>query len=382
MNIQKFENQLATLKKTSNLRKLIISEKSGYTISQADRNYVDLSSNDYLGLASNEQLHKSFIQKNEQYPPQWGSCSSRLLSGNPAVAASLEDKIAKDYNKEAALVFNSGYHANVGILPALSDSKDLILADKLVHASMIDGMRLSSAKSMRYRHNDLNHLENLLQKYRNDFDNVFLVTESIFSMDGDKAPLQELIALKKKYALTLYLDEAHAVGVRGAKGLGLAEEEGCLQDVDILVGTFGKALASVGAFAVTPSIVKEWLTNTMRSLIFSTALPPINFQWTLHAWEYMLKANKERENLRRLHQHIVNSVTITEKNYTHIIPVPCQDAEACLGLSQNLRSSGFLCLPIRYPTVPKGSERIRISLQANIPKEEIIRFSKALQKWL
>lgn len=382
MDTKKFEQQLKHLKKTYNLRELIATEKRQFRIVQEGICYTNLSSNDYLGLASQVELQRSFQKKYALNKQHWGASSSRLLSGTPPIAIALEGEIAKDYGKQVALLFNSGYHANIGILPALTTTKDLIIADKLVHASMIDGMRLSSARCMRYRHNDLTHLEALLQKYRSNYENVFLVTESIFSMDGDKAPLKKLVELKKNYKLSLYLDEAHAVGVVGNKGLGLAAQEGCLAEIDILVGTFGKALASVGAFVVCNQVIKKWLINTMRSFIFSTSLPPVNILWTTHMWEYGKKAQQERDSLKNLQQLLADSLGISQQNHSHIFPIPCKNAEDCLQLSAHLRTEGFFCLPIRFPTVPKGKERIRVCLQAGIPPQEIIRFSKAVNAWL
>ena len=187
------------------------------------------------------------------------------------------------FGAESALLFNSGYHANTGILPAVSDTRTLILADKLVHASLIDGIRLSSAKCIRYRHNDLAQLRRLLEENHGMYEKMIIVTESIFSMDGDEADLQALVRLKHDYSnLLLYVDEAHAFGARGEKGLGCAEEQNCINDIDFLVGTFGKAAASAGAYIVCRQTIREYLINKMRTFIFTTALPPVNIQWT--AW--------------------------------------------------------------------------------------------------
>ena len=183
--------------------------------------------------------------------------------------------------------FNSGYHANTGILPAVSNAQTLILADKLVHASLIDGIRLSSAKCIRYRHNDASQLQRLVSENHNLYAQIIIVTESIFSMDGDKADLCALVRLKKSYSnVLLYVDEAHAFGVRGEKGLGCAEEQDCINDIDFLVGTFGKAIASAGAYIVCRQVIREYLINKMRTFIFTTALPPVNIQWT--AWVLQL----------------------------------------------------------------------------------------------
>ena len=211
--------------------------------------YLNFSSNDYMGIAGDAELRRRFY---EQYPdcstPELAqsSASSRLLTGNTPAYTRLEETLSKLYNNRAALVFNSGYHANIGILPALAHSGDLILSDKLNHASIIDGMRLCDAEFRRYPHLDLGQLEKQLAARRAAFRRVFLVTESVFSMDGDAADLARLVELKKKYDCILVVDEAHSVGVRGPRGTGLAAELGVADEVDVLIGTFGKAFGSTG----------------------------------------------------------------------------------------------------------------------------------------
>ena len=220
---------------------------------------INLSSNDYLGLNSDDKLRNLFLEKKSASNLKFSAVSSRLLTGNSSEYNILENTILKAYNREACLIFNSGYHANIGILPCLAGKKDLLLADKFVHASIIDGMQLSKAEILRFNHLDYSHLENILEKKRSDYDKVFIVSESIFSMDGDKADMMRLVEIKRKYNCILYFDEAHALGVYGSNGLGYAEECNLLADCDILVGTFGEALASVGAFVVCDSIIKEYI---------------------------------------------------------------------------------------------------------------------------
>ena len=233
-----------------------------------------------------------------------GSRSSRLLTGNCYYYSILENLLSGSYEREAALVFNSGYHANIGILPALVTKNDLILADKLVHASIIDGIRLSDSTIIRYRHNDMQQLEYILEKQRKNHEHVFIVTESVFSMDGDTADLKKLVELKKKHNTFLYVDEAHAIGVFGDKGLGLCEKENLIDQIDFIVGTFGKALASQGAFLVCDHIIREYLINTMRPLIFTTALPPFSLHWTICSLQQIIKMKAERENLLSLSRYL------------------------------------------------------------------------------
>lgn len=253
------------------------------------------------------------------------SSSSRLLTGNFSIYDRLEQQLADDFGTEAALTFNSGYHANTGILPAVSNTHTLILADKLVHASLIDGIRLSAAKCIRYRHNEYNQLERLLQVNHSEYERIIVVTESIFSMDGDEADLRELVRLKKQYPnVLLYVDEAHAFGVRGQRGLGCAEEQDCINDIDFLVGTFGKALASAGAYIVCRKVIREYLINKMRTFIFTTALPPVTVQWTSFMLERLAGFRQRRETLRFLSNQLREA--LKNKGYdcpstSHIVPL-------------------------------------------------------------
>ena len=196
------------------------------------------------------------------------------MTGNTHPYGQLERQLRQLYQAEAALVFNSGYHINIGILPALTTKQDLILADKLCHASLIDGMRLSRAKVVRYPHLDYAAIEQLLAKERHKYRQVIIVTESIFSMDGDTADLAELVRIKDRFQAALYVDEAHGVGIRGENGCGLAEEQGVHRQIEILTGTFGKAFGGQGSFVVGTAALIDYLLNTARSQIFSTGLPP------------------------------------------------------------------------------------------------------------
>ena len=242
---------------------------------------VNLSSNDYLGLSDNETLVELFFNQLPKDYLKFSSSSSRLLTGNSAPYPMLEDAMSRAFSREACLIYNSGYHANIGILPALTTNKDLIVADKLVHASIIDGIRLSQAELKRFNHLDYEHLEKILEEHRDEYEHVYIVAESIYSMDGDCSDLTKLVAVKRKFDTFLYIDEAHAIGIRGENGLGLCEEQNCINDIDFIVGTFGKALASYGAYIVCDDIIKQYLVNTSRSMLFSTALSPSQLAWSL-----------------------------------------------------------------------------------------------------
>ncbi len=337
---------------------------------------VNLSSNDYLALAESKYLRDSFNERCDLgvRDTLFSSSSSRLLTGNFEVYGRLERKLCEMYGREAALVFNSGYHANTGILPSVTTSKSLILADKLVHASLIDGIRLSAAKSIRYGHNNYEQLEYLVEKHAHEHDMVVVVSESIFSMDGDRADLERLVELKRQYSnVVLYVDEAHAVGAVGRRGLGCAEECGYIGEIDILVGTFGKALASVGAYVVCDGQVRSWLVNTMRTLIFTTALPPINLEWTLHVLEHIDSFEAERNHLQELGEYLRRRLDSagSDISSSHIVPIIVGDSAEAILLAKALQEGGFYVLPVRPPTVPEGTSRLRVSLNSNITMEQI-----------
>jgi 8-amino-7-oxononanoate synthase len=338
---------------------------------------LNLASNDYLGLATDLTLREQFFDETPNERRVMSSSSSRLLTGNFPEYEQLEASLSQAFHGRAALLFNSGYHMNIGILPALSDSKTLILADKLVHASMIDGIRLSAAKYVRYRHNDLNHLTQLLQQYQADeaFDRIIVVTESIFSMDGDETDLAELARIKKQFAkVMLYVDEAHAIGVRGEQGLGCAEQYGVIDDIDLLVGTFGKALASVGGYLICHPIIREYLINSMRPLIFSTAQPPICMAWTDFIFQKVLGLDQQRQHLHRISQSLQQAVK--NKGFdcpstSHIVPVIIGESQKTVDKAAQLQQAGFYIMPVRPPTVPKQSSRLRISLSTQVMQTDL-----------
>lgn len=373
--IHEMQQELQHLEEHSNLRRLPKMVHDGRHVIVNGARMLNLSSNDYLGLASDRSLREEFLRTLTPDTFLPASSSSRLLTGNFTVYEELEAELAHLFGTEAALIFNSGYHANTGILPAVSDARTLILADKLVHASLIDGIRLSAAKCVRYRHNDLAQLERLLKEHHSAYRRIIIVTESIFSMDGDRADLQALAGLKRRYDnVLLYVDEAHAFGVRGKRGLGCAEESGCIRDIDFLVGTFGKAAASVGAYIVCKKTVREYLVNRMRTLIFTTGLPPVNIAWTQFVVRRLADMQERREHLAHIGRTLREA--LQARGYTclgasHIVPMIVGQSADTVLQAEALQRHGFYALPVRPPTVPEGTSRIRFSLTAEIRSEEI-----------
>ena len=371
-----YAEQLDQLKQQGNFRQFTANQQQGKWITIQDRTMLNLASNDYLGLAADLSLREEFLDTLKIERALFSSSSSRLLTGNFAEYEQFENSLSKVFGR-AALLFNSGYHMNIGILPALCDSKTVILADKLVHASMIDGIRLSNAQYVRYRHNDLQHLEQLLQKYHQDeqIERIIVVTESIFSMDGDETDLAALAQLKQRFAKTmLYVDEAHAIGVRGGQGLGCAEQYGVLDQIDFLVGTFGKAIASVGGYIICDSIMRDYLINKMRPLIFSTALPPISMAWSDFIFNKVLSMQQQRQHLTEISHYLQQAVIakgFSSPSSSHIIPVILGESQAAIEKARYVQQQGFYAMPVRPPTVPQNSSRLRISLTSLVQKNEL-----------
>lgn len=374
--IDQMQQELQQLRASSNLRRLPQMVHDGRNVIVDGLRMLNLSSNDYLGLASDRGLREEFLATLTPDSFLLTSSSSRLLTGNFAIYEELEAELAQQFGTEAALVFNSGYHANTGILPAVCNAQTLIFADKLVHASLIDGIRLSSAKCIRYRHNDFSQLERLLQEHHINYPQIIIATESIFSMDGDQADLSALVKLKQRYPnVWLYVDEAHAFGVRGQHGMGCAEEAGCISDIDFLVGTFGKATASTGAYIVCRRVIREYLVNRMRTLIFTTALPPVNIAWTLFILRKLPYMQARREHLAQISRMLRDALQAQGydcPSTSHIVPMVIGPSAEAILRAEALQQHGFYALPVRPPTVPEGTSRIRFSLTGEITKEECI----------
>ncbi|MDE6370543.1 MAG: 8-amino-7-oxononanoate synthase, partial [Duncaniella sp.] len=314
------------------------------------------------------------------------SSASRLLAGRQSEYEKLESQLRELYGRET-LLFNSGYHANTGAVSALAQAdRTLIVADKLVHASIIDGMTLSHAPFTRFRHNDMAHLERILAKESASYNRLMVVVESVYSMDGDRAPLDELVRLKRQYPKTmLYVDEAHALGVEGDRGLGLCRNIDGYEEIDVIIGTFGKACASMGAFAAVSDEIYHYLVNRARSLIFSTALPPITVAWTSFMMDKIVEMNRERTHLKSLGEQlaaILRPLVSVPAQITpsHIQPFVTGDPVKAVSLSQALLTEGFKVLPIRRPTVPPGTDRLRISLSASLTHKDIERFGEVLKR--
>ena len=376
---QQLAEQLAAIEHQGQLRHLVpVAHLDHGRIDINGRQYLNLAGNDYLGLATSRELLAAFYR--EQNPANLldsyglGSTASRLMTGNTLPYAQLEQQLASLYQAEAALVFNSGYHLNIGLLPALTGKQDLILADKLCHASLIDGMRLSRAKVIRYSHLEYKAIEQVLAKDRDRYRQVFIVTESIFSMDGDTADLAELVRLKDRWRATLYVDEAHGVGIRGAAGCGLAEEQGVHRQIEILTGTFGKAFGGQGAFVVGSRMLTDFLLNTARSQIFSTGLPPVAVHWLCFVLRRIPQMQEERVKVHQLAERFrqaLRAAGLKTHGSSNIVPVLVGESTRAVAAAERICEQGYWVKAVRPPTVPAGTSRLRLSLNAAMDWEQL-----------
>lgn len=367
-----FDEKLNELKQNSSFRTIKnISEKIDKYIVVDEKKMLNLSSNDYLNLSTDKDLILEFTEKYKNHPEfLFSSASARLLTGSSAIYKTFETEITKLFNKEASLLFNTGYQCNQGVVSSLLTKSDVIFSDKLNHASIISGMRLSPAKHYRYKHLDFENLEKLLKEQRHKYNDALIISESVFSMDGDIADIKKLVELKKKYDCTLMIDEAHAFGVFGENLTGVSEEDNLSDDIDIITVTLGKSFASQGALCISSKKITDWLINKASSFIFSTAIPSVNVMWSnFLLTEKFEKLKTQREKLKKLYE--TAHKIYPSKSQSQIIPVIIGEASKAKITAEKLQNRGYYVLPINPPTVPAGTSRLRLSLTADITKEEI-----------
>lgn len=355
--------------------RLIQGSQSAHVLLEG-REVLMLCSNNYLGLADHPALISASMEATRRYGAS--SCASRLVSGTMELHERLEAEVARFKQTEAALVFNSGHAANCGIIPAIVGRGDVIFSDRLNHASIIDGAILSGARLVRYPHNDHVALARLLEK-RRGAGRCLIVTDGVFSMDGDIAPLRELVRLKAMQGALLMVDDAHASGVLGAEGRGSGELLGVMDGIDIQMGTFGKALGSFGAYAAVSMEIRELLVNRARSFIFSTSLPPSVLGASLAALELVQSPegaelrNRLRANATLFSGLLRGAGFSVGAGTTQIVPLMSGDAVATMRFSELLLEEGVFAQGIRPPTVPSGACRIRCTVMATHTAEELNR---------
>ncbi len=376
---QKVKKFLNERKQQGLLRSLtVVSSRDKGRICIDEKEYIDLSSNDYLGLSQHPEIIK---KAREAALLGSGTAASRLMTGSTFLHNKLEERIAEFKGKPSALIFNSGYQANVGIISALLGKGDVVFSDRLNHASIVDGIRLSSAKLFRFKHNNATHLKELLERERHNYSNAFIITETVFSMDGDISPLKDIVLLKEKYDCMVMVDEAHATGIFGPNGSGIAQKEGVTDKIDIIMGTFSKALGSFGAYAAMSKELKIYLINTCRSFIYSTALPPAVIAANIAAIDVVKNEPYRGEALLANADHLRKRLTeegFNVKGNSQIIPVMIGSNEDAVSVSEFLKRKGYWTLAVRPPTVPKGEARLRLSVCFHHDKKVIDRFIKEI----
>ena len=348
---------------------------------------VNLCSNDYLGLAEDQRLRAAVMEAVRE-APRVGGTGSRLLSGHLRVWDEIEQEFAEFAGTEAALYFGSGYAANVGVLTSLLGKSDTVFSDELNHASLIDGIRLSGARKVIYPHLDLNVLERALREQAGTSGRKFVVTETVFSMDGDVVPLRDLVALAERFGAGVIVDEAHATGVHGSSGRGISAEAGVASGSGVVVAaihTCGKALASAGAFVCGSAVLKEHLINHARTFIFSTAMPPYMAGQIRAALRLALGMDARRAKLlsgaRRLAAGLRAQGYDTAGSSTQIVPVVVGGNEEALAAAEFLQQQGFAVRAIRPPTVKPGRARLRFSVTCAIAAGELERLENCLGTW-
>ena len=376
------ENELLRLKKAGLYRSLRrVEGDQGPALILDGREVINFSSNNYLGIANHPALCEAAKAAIDRYG--CGSGASRLISGNMALHEELESKLAEFKGTEAALVFNSGFQANTGIIPALLGQDDFVFSDSLNHASIIDGCRLARAKTVVYEHCDMNQLERSLWDAPSR-PHKLIVTESLFSMDGDEAPLADIVALAERYGAMVLVDEAHATGVYEPNGAGLVAKLGLGDRVMIQMGTLGKALGGFGAYVAGRNALRELLINRCRSFIFTTALPPAVMAMGIAAIDLVKQEPERRQSLRRncdtLRAGLTRLGFTLGGSRSQILPLIVGDAGACMELSEELLSRGIFAQGIRPPTVPPGTSRLRITLMATHTDEHIRQALQAFEE--
>jgi len=349
----------------------VVDGGDGRTVTVAGRTLINFASNDYLGLGRSEILRKKAADAFQRYGTS--SSSSRLVSGNASVICEAEKAYAAYFGYEDALFFPSGYQANLAILSTLFGPDESLFFDKHVHASTVKGMQLGSAPFKGYRHNSMGHLEKRLKSASG---NAVVVTESLFSMDGDTPPLAALAELKKKYGFLTVVDEAHAYGALGIGGRGIAREV-----ADVALGTFGKAMGLFGAFILIPSLYREYLLNFASPLIYTTALPEAHAVTALAVLSEVERADDKRAHLAHLSRHLTR--LLTDRGFTvcgeaHILAVQIGSEERAHDLVTKLFDQGYFAFTARFPTVPMGQAIIRLSLTANHTEKDLKNFSDTL----
>lgn len=361
------------------LRTITSNQEAHITIGGKD--YISFSSNNYLGLANHPKVKEAAINAIKQYG--CGAGASRLIVGTMELHTHLEERIAQFEDKPAAILFCTGYVANVGVITSLVGKGDAVILDRLNHASIVDASRLSGAKILVYPHRDIERLEFILKKYK-DYRRRLIVTDTVFSMDGDTAPLPDIVDLAKEYGAMVMIDEAHATGVIGENGRGAAEQFGVSKEIDVIMGTLSKAVGSLGGFVVGSHELISYLHNKAHSFIYTTALPPAVCAASIVSFDiiegqpelrekFWERLNLVKDGLHKLDFDLMDTES-------HIIPILIGSEKTTMEISRYLYENGILAPGIRVPTVPKNTARLRITVMATHSRRDITRLLSTLEE--
>lgn len=369
-----FEEKIAELKEQGVYRKLpVLGGPSEAQITLNGKKVINFSSNNYLGLATHPKLIEATHKAVDKYGA--GAGAVRTIVANTDILEELEQKLAVFKREEAAIVYQSGFNCNAGTIQAITEKGDLIISDQLNHASIIDGVRLSRADKAVYKHSDMDDLERVLKEKRDSYNNCLIITDGVFSMDGDIAKLPEIVELAEKYQCMTYVDDAHGSGVLGENGRGTVDHFGLHGRVDFIVGTLSKAIGVVGGYVAGSSLMKEWLLHRGRPLLFSTALTPGSIAAISAAVELLTKESKFTDNLwdnARYFKNLLGELGYnTGQSETPITPVIIGDEAKSLEFSRKLLENGVFVSAIVFPTVPKGTGRVRCMVTAAHTKEQM-----------
>jgi glycine C-acetyltransferase len=382
-NLKYLENQVEELKKDGVYRILPINY--GPCANVIDLNHkevVNLSSNNYLGLAGNKRVKKAAINAVKKFGA--GTGSVRTIVGNMSILEELEDLLAEFKREEAVTCFQSGLNCNIGAIQAIVNKGDLIISDELNHASIIDGVRLSRADKAVYKHSDMEDLERVLKEKRKDYNTCLIITDGVFSMDGDLAKLPEIVELAKKYDCLTYVDDAHGSGVLGESGRGTVDHFKLHGQVDFIIGTLSKAIGVIGGYVASKKIVKEWLLHRARPLLFSTALPPAAIGATIESVKMLMESeeytDKLWDNAKYFKERMKNLGFDIGHSETPITPVMVGNEAKTMEFSKALLANGVFVSGIVFPTVPKGTGRLRCMISAMHTKDDLDFAIKVFEK--
>ena len=368
-----YKKKLSEINQLSQTRKLVLTDrKNNLIVNRDDKNLISFSCNDYLGLSKNKEVINASIAATKQYGS--GSGASRLVSGNNPLYKKLEYLLSKFKKSDDACVFGSGYLTNTGIIPALSSNKDILLYDELSHSSTNIGIKLSNAKSIKFKHNNINHVESLLKKHREKYLNCFILTEGVFSMDGDRGKIKELAFLANKYNAAIILDDAHGFGVLG-DGRGTLYELNPIPEILIQMGTLSKAIGSYGGFVTAPKTIIKLLHNKARSLIYTTGLPPGTLAASIKSLEIIM-ANSEITQKPYKYAKLFCEKAELPIPESSIVSIVMHSEENAIKASKLLEKHGYYIGAIRPPTVPKNTSRLRFTFSASHKKKDIINLAQ------